>query len=95
MAGHLISEPNANLLSPLLPHIKLSGNKTQEINNEIRRCYPKRNRAACFVCGRLFLGGCLSVLDCDVHSRTECAEIKPREGGAGKQAQTLKGELQL
>lgn len=28
--------------------------RKQIINNEIRRCYQKGNRAACFVCGRLF-----------------------------------------
>lgn len=86
MASHLISRAQCqSFVTSVAPYqtFRKQDPLKQIINNEIRRCYPERSRAACFVCGRLFRPGCLSVLDCDVHSRIECAEIKPQEGGLG------------
>lgn len=86
MASHLISRAQCqSFVTSVAPYqtFRKQDPLKQIINNEIRRCYPERSRAACFVCGRLFRPGCLSVLDCDVHSRIECVEIKPQEGGLG------------
>lgn len=68
--------------------------RKQIINNEIRRCYHKRNRAACLVCGRLFCRGCLSAeLVTWVRGGPQHSEIEQREEGAGKRRPRSPGQL--
>ena len=66
--------------------------RKQIINNEIRRCYRKRNRAACLVCGRLFCRGYLSAETVTWAWGPQRSEIEQQEAGAGKRRPRSPGQ---